>query len=91
MEPQQARRLVSQLKSGAAEIDLTPADQAMLAYAEKLTLTPQAIRASDIEQLRQHGFDDLAIHDLCCVTAYFGFVNRVADGLGVELESGWTD
>ena len=31
--------------------------------------------------------DDRAIHDICVTTAYFTFVNRIADGLGVELES----
>jgi hypothetical protein len=32
------------------------------------------------------GLDDRAIHDLCAIVAYFNFVNRIADGLGVELE-----
>ena len=40
----------------------------------------------DAKSLRAHGFDDRAIHDICTITAYFAFVNRVADGLGVELE-----
>lgn len=63
-----------------------PADRAMLIYARKLTLAPASIGAQDIEQLRSNGFDDRAIHDICAVTAYFAFVNRIADGLGVELE-----
>jgi alkylhydroperoxidase family enzyme len=40
----------------------------------------------DVAALRAQGFDDRAIHDLCAVTAYYAFVNRIADGLGVELE-----
>jgi uncharacterized peroxidase-related enzyme len=59
----------------------------MLEYADTLTRTPAAIQAADIERLREHGFDDRAIHDLCAVVAYFAFVNRIADGLGVELEA----
>ena len=31
-------------------------------------------------------FDDRAIHDICAIVAYFAFVNRMADGLGVELK-----
>lgn len=58
----------------------------MLAYARKLTETPRAVQQDDVQSLRDVGFDDLAIHDICCVTAYFAFVNRIADGLGVELE-----
>jgi alkylhydroperoxidase family enzyme len=59
----------------------------MLDFAAKLTLTPQGMEAADIEDLRLHGFDDLAIHDIVVVTSYYAFVNRVADGLGVELET----
>lgn len=40
----------------------------------------------DIETLRQAGFSDAAIHDVVAVVAYFNFVNRMAVGLGVELE-----
>ena len=58
----------------------------MLDYAVKLTRTPAAMEAADVERLRIAGFDDRAIHDICSVTAYFAFVNRIADGLGVELE-----
>lgn len=35
------------------------------------------------------GFDDRAVHDMCAVVAYFAFVNRIADGLGVELVDRW--
>jgi len=36
--------------------------------------------------LRAAGFDDAAILRATEITAYFNFVNRLADGLGVELE-----
>ena len=67
--------------------DLTPADRALLDYAMKLTRAPESMVAADVAALRAAGFDDRAIHDACAVTAYFAFVNRIADGLGVELES----
>ena len=63
----------------------------MLAYAEKLTETPREITAADIENLREAGLADRDIHDLNQVVAYFNYVNRVADGLGIELESGARD
>jgi hypothetical protein len=44
------------------------------------------LTADDIAALRAAGFDDRAIHDICAVVAYYAFVNRLADGLGVELE-----
>lgn len=58
----------------------------MLSYAEKLTVDPGAMCAEDVERLRAHGFDDRGIHDICAIAAYFAFVNRMADGLGVDLE-----
>jgi len=68
------------------EMGLTPADRALFEYADTLTRTPAGITASHIDRLRAVGFDDRAIHDACAIVAYFAFVNRIADGLGVELE-----
>lgn len=64
-------------------------DRAMLDYAVKLTRAPHSIRAADVGALRDAGFDDTAILDICQVVSYYNYVNRLADGLGVELEEGW--
>lgn len=69
--------------------DLDPVDRALLAYVEKLTISPAAVSFEDVQALRAQGFDDRMIHDTAAVTAYFAFVNRLADGLGVELEPDW--
>lgn len=58
----------------------------MLDYAPKLTNLPSEITAEDVDRLRQAGFSDRAIHDICAITAYYAFVNRIFDGLGVALE-----
>ena len=79
--------LLDALIGDPANAKLLAADRAMLDYAMRLTRRPAAIRESDIAALRAVGFDDRAIHDICTITAYYAFVNRVADGLGVELES----
>ena len=70
---------------------LEAADQAMLAYAVKLTRTPGEITAEDVALLGEHGFDDRGILDICQVVAYYNYVNRLADGVGVELEETWND
>jgi uncharacterized peroxidase-related enzyme len=59
-------------------------DAALLAFADKLTRTPTAIRQPDIDALRQHGFDDAAISHAVQVIALFAYYNRVADGLGIH-------
>ena len=43
------------------------------------------------EALCRAGFDDTAILDINQVTGYYAFANRLADGLGVELEGIWDD
>ena len=42
---------------------------------------------TDLDLLRSHGFDDRAIHDAAQVIAYFNYITRIADGLGVEVET----
>jgi NAD(P)H-hydrate epimerase len=62
---------------------------ALLEYARKLTFTPAEIVEEDLERLRSYGLDDRAIVDTNQVVSYFNYVNRVADGLGVQLERDW--
>lgn len=66
---------------------LPPRSRALVAYALKLTLTPAGMSQQDADNLREVGLSDAAIHDAACVVAYYNFVNRMALGLGVELET----
>ena len=66
-------------------MELTPAEHAMLEYAEKLTLTPSAMSEEDVQKLRDAGWTDRDILDIVHVCAYFNFRVRVVDGLGLEL------
>jgi uncharacterized peroxidase-related enzyme len=81
--------LIEALETDISRAGVSAADAAMLAYVSNLTRTPEDIEAADVESLRLHGFDDRAIHDICAIAAYYAFVNRIADGLGVELEDRW--
>ena len=58
----------------------------MLDFVVKLTRTPGEMKSPDLDALRQHSLSDLAIHDIVQVAAYFNYINRIADGLGVDLE-----
>jgi uncharacterized peroxidase-related enzyme len=78
--------LLEALASDHRQVELAPADRAMLDYSTKLTRTPSSVEVSDVEGLRAVGFDDRGIHDICAIVGYYAFVNRMADGLGVELE-----
>lgn len=61
-------------------------DRALCRFAVKMTTDSAAMGPTDLEELRSHGFDDRAIHDATQVIAYFNYINRIADALGVEPE-----
>lgn len=63
---------------------ITEPEKALLAYLEKLTLTPAATSAADVEQLHQAGLSDEAIYDAVTVCAMFNFYNRWVEGSGVQ-------
>lgn len=62
----------------------------MLEYTARLTLEPWNMKETDVRELRETGFSDEAILDINQVVGYYAFVNRLADGLGVQLEAFWT-
>lgn len=59
----------------------------MCAWAEKLTHDPHQSGAADVATLKAAGFSPGAISDAAQVIGYFNYINRVAEGLGVDLES----
>jgi uncharacterized peroxidase-related enzyme len=63
--------------------------QALLGYADRLTRTPAACGLADVRALRDAGWDDRAITDACQVIAYFNYINRIADAIGVDPEPDW--
>ena len=71
--------------------DLTAADRQMLDYAAKLTREPWQMTEDDVIALRELGFSDRAVLDIAQVTAYYAYVNRIADGLGLSLEAYWAE
>ena len=77
------------MEKGFRQANLSPADRAMCEYVEKLTLKPWEMVEADVIALREAGFSDSAILDINQVTGYYAYVNRLADGLGVELEEFW--
>ncbi len=66
---------------------LSDADRALCAFGAKLTHDQHACEKSDLDALRTHGFDDRALHDATQVIAYFNYISRVADALGLEPET----
>ncbi len=59
---------------------------AALAFAEKLTLTPSRMSQDDVEALQGCGYSDEEIHDITQIAAFFNYINRIADALGIPPE-----
>jgi uncharacterized peroxidase-related enzyme len=78
--------LVEALRRDWRTAKLDERDRTMLAYVEKLTKNAVSVWRDDIESLRAVGFDDTAILQITLIAAWFNYINRVADGLGVGRE-----
>ncbi len=63
---------------------------AMLRYSQKLTRTPWKMVEEDVAALRAAGHSDVDILHIAEVVGYYAYVNRIADGLGVQFEA-WID
>jgi uncharacterized peroxidase-related enzyme len=60
---------------------------ALLAYTRTLVQTPGAITKQHVDALRAAGWDDLDILDVNNIAAYYCYINRVANGLGLTREA----
>jgi uncharacterized peroxidase-related enzyme len=79
--------LAEQIATDYTLAPLSERERAILDYAAKLTRTPAEMQETDLRAMREAGLGDKAILDAALITAYFAYVNRVADGLGVAIES----
>ncbi len=83
-------KLAKQLGEDYTKAPFDPPTRALLDYAWKLTRTPGGMSKEDVDALRRAGFDDRAITDAAQIVGYFNYINRVADGRGVDPEPGIT-
>lgn len=81
--------IVTELKEKEIPDFLSEREKSIVGYALKLTRTPAEMEKKDVETLRKNGLDDESILNLALVTGYFAFVNRLADGLGIDVEEYW--
>jgi uncharacterized peroxidase-related enzyme len=65
---------------------ITKQERAMLDYAVKITRDATKVWKDDHAKLRALGFDDQAILQITLIAAWFNYINRVADALGVGRE-----
>ena len=80
------KNLVDALEKDYTTAPVTAQERVMLDYVVKITKDATRIWKDDHERLRAVGFDDKAILQITLIAAWFNYINRVADSLGVGRE-----
>ena len=75
--------LVGSLREDYTKANISEQDRVMLDYVVKLTKDATTITKQDHELLHGAGFDDKTILQITLIAAWFNYINRVADALGV--------
>ncbi len=81
--------LVTALREDYTRAKISSQDRAMLDYVAKMTKDATKCSPEDHKRLREVGFDDKGILQITLITAWFNYINRVADALGVGRD--WTE
>ncbi len=84
-DDQRAAALETALRGQAPEAAFSGKELALLRYTGKLTSTPGAVEAADVEAAKSAGATDGEILEVNQVCAYFCYSNRTLNGLGVTL------
>ena len=78
--------LVEAIRKDFRSAPIPEQDRVMLEYVEKVTRDAARVGPPDHERLRAAGFDDRAVLQITLIAAWFNYINRVADALGVGRE-----
>ena len=77
------RALVDALRYDFRTAPIPAADRVMLEYVVQVTRDATRVSREDHDRLREAGFDDRGILQITLIAAWFNYINRVADALGV--------
>ncbi|PYO90337.1 MAG: peroxidase [Gemmatimonadetes bacterium] len=75
--------LIAALENDYTKAPISEQDRVMLDYVVQVTRDATRITPAHHETLRRVGFDDRGILQITLITAWFNYINRVADALGV--------
>ena len=75
--------MIEALKKDYRSAPISEQDRAMLDYAVRLTKDATMCSPEDHAKLRAVGFDDKGILQITLIAAWFNYINKVADALGV--------
>jgi uncharacterized peroxidase-related enzyme len=75
--------LVEALRKDYRTAPITDQERVMLEYVVQITRNATRITPEHHQRLRAAGFDDRGILQITLIAAWFSYINRVADALGV--------
>ncbi len=75
--------MVAALRKDFRTAPISQQNKVMLEYVVKLTKDATQCGPADHAKLREAGFDDKGILQITLIAAWFNYINRVADALGV--------
>lgn len=74
--------LVQDIKQAGIPDKLKP----IMRYVQKLNETPDQVSQADVDAVYDAGWDEQALCHAALVCAFFNFINRWVDGLGIETD-----
>jgi uncharacterized peroxidase-related enzyme len=81
-----AKGVTQQLLDGVETADVAEKMKPALRFAQKLTQDPRGVSKADAEAVLGAGWGETALYHVVAVTALFNFMNRLVEGLGIELD-----
>ena len=80
---------LARIASNYGRADLTPAEVAMMSFAEQIVRDATRISQTDVDTLQAYGFDDAEIFDISTTAAARCFMSKTVDALGAEPDENY--
>jgi AhpD family alkylhydroperoxidase len=71
-------RRIASLEQDMLTAEFNPAERSAIEFARRLSRSNPLVTPADLEPLREHGFEELAIRELCAQVLVHMFYNRVS-------------
>lgn len=84
-------KVFEQIQNDVATADIEAEMKPVLAYAQKLTLTPTRVTQADADAIFDAGWNDQAFHHTVSICGLFNYYNRILEGYGIVMDQSYYD
>lgn len=78
--------LTSRFATTWPQYDLDEKTRALLSYAKKLTEEPSMVEDTDVEAMREAGWDERGIYEATALVSFFNFSGRMEAASGLPMD-----